>query len=101
MSCNNKSCNQTQIFFAFLQLPALQLIFNATWVVLILALKIIVLREMTCIVLYLYIYIALLEVHTNQKRFQSERPREKRAVNFTLVGTATCITRTLHIAAYL
>ena len=34
-------------FFAILQLPALQLIFSATWVVLILALKIIVLREMT------------------------------------------------------
>ena len=33
-----------------------------------------------CIVLYLYIYIALLEVQTNQKRFQCERPREKRAV---------------------
>jgi len=33
-----------------------------------------------CIVLYLYIYIALLTVHTNQKRFQCERPREKRAV---------------------
>src|SRR6218665_981047 len=33
-----------------------------------------------CIVLYLYIYIALLEVHTNQKRFQCERPRKKRAV---------------------
>src|SRR6218665_2285419 len=33
-----------------------------------------------CIVLYLYIYIALLEVHTSQKRFQCERPREKRAV---------------------
>src|SRR6218665_2382719 len=33
-----------------------------------------------CMVLYLYIYIALLEVHTNQKRFQCERPREKRAV---------------------
>ena len=32
-----------------------------------------------CIV-YIYIYIALLEVHTNQKRFQCERPREKRAV---------------------
>ena len=30
------------------------------------------------IVLYLYIYIALLAVHTNQKRFQCERPREKR-----------------------
>jgi len=29
--------------------------------------------------LYLYIYIALLEVHTNQKRFQCERPRENRA----------------------
>src|SRR6218665_486527 len=41
--------------------------------------------ETTCssrmsIVLYLYIYIALLAVHTNQKRFQCERPREKRAV---------------------
>src|SRR6218665_3458030 len=33
-----------------------------------------------CIVLYLYIYIALLAVHTNQKRFQCGRPREKRAV---------------------
>src|SRR6218665_2418640 len=31
-------------------------------------------------VLYLYIYIALLAVHTNQKRFQCKRPREKRAV---------------------
>src|SRR6218665_870291 len=31
-----------------------------------------------CIVLHLYIYIALLAVHTNQKRFQCERPREKR-----------------------
>src|SRR6218665_2499569 len=33
-----------------------------------------------CIVLYLYIYIALLPMHTNQKRFQCERHREKRAV---------------------
>ena|SRR6218665_1960808 len=33
-----------------------------------------------CIVLYLYIYIAFLAVYTNQKRFQCERPREKRAV---------------------
>src|SRR6218665_875964 len=33
-----------------------------------------------CIVLYLYMYIARLAVHTNQKRFQCERPREKRAV---------------------
>jgi len=33
----------------------------------------------TCIVLHLYIYIALLAAHTNQKRFQCERPREKRA----------------------
>ena len=33
-----------------------------------------------CIVLYLYIYIALPAVHTNQKRFQCEKPREKRAV---------------------
>src|SRR6218665_2574036 len=32
------------------------------------------------IVLYLYIYIALLAVHTNQKRFQLEIPKEKRAV---------------------
>src|SRR6218665_531817 len=31
-----------------------------------------------CIVLYLYIYIALPAVHTNQKHFQCERPREKR-----------------------
>jgi len=38
-----------------------------------------------CIVLYPYIYIALLAVHTNQKRFQCERPREKRAVNITLL----------------
>jgi len=34
---------------------------------------------MYCTALYLYIYIALLEVHTNQKRFPCERPREKRA----------------------
>src|SRR6218665_132734 len=33
-----------------------------------------------CIVLYQYIYIALLAVNTNQKRFQCERPRERRAV---------------------
>jgi len=33
-----------------------------------------------CIVLYLYIYIALLTEHTNQKRLQCERPKEKRAV---------------------
>ena len=34
----------------------------------------------TRIVLYLYIYIALLAVHTNQKLFQHERPREEIAV---------------------
>jgi len=33
-----------------------------------------------CTVLYLNIYIAPLEVHTSKKRFQCERPREKRAV---------------------
>ena len=33
-----------------------------------------------CIVLYLYIYIVLFAVRTNKKRFQCERPREKRAV---------------------
>src|SRR6218665_1136561 len=33
-----------------------------------------------CIVLHLYIYIALLAVHTNQKRFQCKTPSEKRAV---------------------
>src|SRR6218665_2933541 len=33
-----------------------------------------------CIVLYLYIYIVLLAVRINKKRFQCERPREKRAV---------------------
>ena len=38
------------------------------------------LNKLYCIVLYLYIYIALPAVHTNQKRFQCERPREKRAV---------------------
>jgi len=32
------------------------------------------------IVLYLFIDIAPLAVHTNKKRFQCERPREKRAV---------------------
>ena len=36
--------------------------------------------KLYCIVLHLYIYIALLVVHTNQKLFQYERPREKRAV---------------------
>jgi len=35
---------------------------------------------MYCIV-YIYIYIAVLEEHTNQKRFQCERPKEKRAVS--------------------
>ena len=35
---------------------------------------------LNCIVLYLYIYIALFEVHTNQKRFQCKRPRKKSAV---------------------
>src|SRR6218665_4040170 len=33
-----------------------------------------------CMVVYLYIYIALHAVHTNQKRFQCKRPREKSAV---------------------
>src|SRR6218665_557478 len=33
-----------------------------------------------CIVLFLYIFIALLTVHTNQKHFQCKRPSEKRAV---------------------
>src|SRR6218665_3777987 len=33
-----------------------------------------------CIVLYLYIYLALHAVLTNQKRFQCKRPREKRAI---------------------
>ena len=37
-----------------------------------------------CIVFYLYIYIALLAVHTNQKRFQCERPRQKRTVGTVL-----------------
>ena len=38
------------------------------------------LLSLYCIILYLYIYIALLAVHTDQKRLQCERPREKRAV---------------------
>ena len=33
-----------------------------------------------CIVLYLSIYIAPLAVHTNQRRSQCERPREKKEV---------------------
>jgi len=33
---------------------------------------------LACIVLYLYIYIALLAVHANQKQFHCKRPREKR-----------------------
>src|SRR6218665_1787674 len=37
-------------------------------------------KQLYCIVLYLKIYIALLAVHTNQNRFQCERPREKKAV---------------------
>ena len=36
--------------------------------------------KMYCIVLYLYIYIALLAVQTNQKRSQFESLREKKAV---------------------
>src|SRR6218665_3005053 len=35
-------------------------------------------RYLYRIVLYLYIYTALLAVNINQKRFQCERPREKR-----------------------
>src|SRR6218665_2958878 len=38
------------------------------------------LHASACIVLYLYIFISLLAVHTNQKRFQCERPRKKRTV---------------------
>src|SRR6218665_393552 len=41
---------------------------------------VIIIAPLYCIVLYLYIYIALLAVHTNQKCFQCQRPREKRAV---------------------
>ena len=32
---------------------------------------------MMCIVLYLYIYIALLEVHANQKRFHAVRETQR------------------------
>src|SRR6218665_579651 len=42
--------------------------------------------ELYCIVLYLYIYIALLAVHTNQKRFQCERPREKKEKSCKVLG---------------
>src|SRR6218665_1538686 len=35
-----------------------------------------------CIVFNLYIYIAPLALHTNQKWFQCERPREKRTINY-------------------
>src|SRR6218665_801192 len=41
-----------------------------------------------CIVLYLYIYIALLAVYTNQKCFQCDRPREKRADDLMCQGYA-------------
>jgi len=44
-----------------------------------------------CIVLYLYVYIALLAVHTNQKRFQCERPREKRAVLSLVCLSVLCV----------
>ena len=37
-------------------------------------------HKLYCIVLYLYIYIAVLAVHTNQKRLQCERRGEKTAV---------------------
>src|SRR6218665_978079 len=43
-------------------------------------------EALSCIVLYLYIYIALLAVHTNQKRFQCERPREKRELKEAFVS---------------
>ena len=36
-----------------------------------------------CIVLSLYTYIAFLAVHTNQKRFQCERPREESSLKRT------------------
>ena len=37
-------------------------------------------KQVNSIVFYLYIYIELLAVHTNQKRFQCESPREKRTI---------------------
>jgi len=37
-------------------------------------------KRIHCIVLYLYIYIALHAVRTNRKRFQCERPRENRVL---------------------
>src|ERR1043165_5899834 len=37
-------------------------------------------EKLYCIVLYLSIYIAPLAVHTNQRRSQCERPREKKEV---------------------
>jgi len=50
--------------------------------------------------LYLYIYIALLEVHTNQKRFQCERPREKRALNPSAVVHSTYVSKQPQFATY-
>jgi len=41
-----------------------------------------------CIVLYLYIYIALVAVHTNQKRFPvRETQREESSLERTNIGT--------------
>ena len=51
---------------------------NSTDEIIVNRLEAVYLGDVYCIVLYLYIYIARLAVHTNQKRFQCERPRKKR-----------------------
>ena len=56
------------------------LVFNNTNLCIVLYCIVLYCIVLYCIVLYIYIYIALLAVRTNQKRFQCERPREKRAV---------------------
>ena len=54
-------------------------------------------RVLYCIALYLYIYIALLAVHTNQKRFQCERSREKRVAYIVLQVTYDVLYSTLYL----
>ena len=47
--------------------------------------NVITLDDFNLIALYLNIYIALLAMHTNHKRFQSERPRENRTEDYLKV----------------
>ena len=54
-----------------------------------------------CIVLHLYIYTAPLAVHTNQKRFQCERPKEKSTYITTNIYAYICATIHTYMHIYI